>query len=138
MSIANGPKFTATGINANNQQIQGVASGGTVESNAANIGDLNTAITEVSTLGFGLKAADGHTVQKPLGQAIEVVGSNNNIDTRVKNGKIEVELNDNLDLGKNGSVKMGSAFPLGLGNTTTLDGSGLTTGNASLIPPLMA
>ena len=129
LSIANGPKFTATGINANNQQIQGVASGGTVASNAANIGDLNTAITEVSTLGFGLKAADGHTVQKPLGQAIEVVGSNNNIDTRVENGKIEVALNDNLDLGKSGSIKMGSSHPIGFGPVTTINRLGLTTGN---------
>lgn len=132
LSIADGPTFTATGINANNQQIQGVASGGTTESNAANIGDVNTAITGVSTLGFGLKAADGNTVQKPLGQAVEVVGSNNNIDTRVKNGNIEVQLNDNLDLGNNGSVKMGSGAPFGLGSTTTLDRSGLTTGNALL------
>ncbi len=123
LSIANGPKFTATGINANNQQIQGVASGGTVESNAANIGDLNTAITEVSTLGFGLKAADGHTVQKPLGQAIEVVGSNNNIGTRVKNGKIEVQLNDNLDLGNNGSVSTGNIV-----NGTSVNRLGIVTG----------
>ncbi|MGO2506123.1 MAG: beta strand repeat-containing protein, partial [Psychrobacter alimentarius] len=132
LSIIGGPTFTATGINANNQQIQGVASGGTTVSNAANIGDVNTAITGVTNLGFGLKAADGNTVQKPLGQAVEVVGSNNNIDTRVNNGKVEVQLNDNLDLGNNGSVKMGSGAPFGLGSTTTLDRSGLTTGNALL------
>ena len=132
LSITGGPTFTATGINANNQQIQGVASGGTTVSNAANIGDVNTAITGVTNLGFGLKAADGNTVQKPLGQAVEVVGSNNNIDTRVNNGKVEVQLNNNLDLGNNGSVKMGSASPFGLGSTTTLDRSGLTTGNALL------
>jgi len=129
LSITGGPKFTATGIDANSQQIQGVASGGTIESNAANIGDLNTAITGVSTLGFGLKAADGNIVRKPLGQAVEVVGSNNNIDTRVNNGKIEVELNDNLDLGNNGSVKMGSSNPIGLGPVTTINRLGLTTGN---------
>ncbi|WP_201511891.1 ESPR-type extended signal peptide-containing protein, partial [Psychrobacter alimentarius] len=74
LSITGGPTFTATGINANNQQIQGVASGGTTVSNAANIGDVNTAITGVTNLGFGLKAADGNTVQKPLGQAVEIVG----------------------------------------------------------------
>ncbi|PKG36784.1 YadA-like family protein, partial [Psychrobacter sp. Sarcosine-3u-12] len=34
-----------------------------------------------------------------------------------------------IDLGETGSVKMGSSFPIGFGNTTTLDRSGLTTGN---------
>ena len=151
LTIANGPKFTTAGINANNQQIQGVMSGGTTETNAANIGDLNTAITGVSTLGFGLKAADGHTVQKPLGQAVEVVGSNNNIDTRVKNGKIEVELSDNLDLGNNGSVSTGNFVNgtnvnrLGIvtgglltGGVTTISGSGVTAAGLNPFNPTSA
>ncbi len=123
LSITGGPSFTATGINANNQQIQGVASGGTTVSNAANIGDVNTAITGVTNLGFGLKAADGNTVQKPLGQAVEVVGSNNNIDTRVNNGKVEVQLNNNLDLGNNGSVSTGN-----LASGTSVNRLGIVTG----------
>ena len=73
--------------------------------------------------GFALKAADGNEVQKPLGQAVEVVGSNNNIDTRVNNGKIEVELNDNLDLGTTGSVSTGNFL-----NSTTVNGLGMVTG----------
>lgn len=151
LSITGGPSFTATGINANNQQIQGVASGGTTESNAANIGDVNTAITGVTNLGFGLKAADGNTVQKPLGQAVEVVGSNNNIDTRVNNGKVEVQLNDNLDLGNNGSVSTGNAISgtnvnrLGIvtggllaGGVTTVSGTGVSVTGLNPFNPTSA
>ena len=122
-SFNSGVAISSTGINAGNKVISGVASGGTVETNAANIGDLNSAITDVSTLGFALKAADGKSVKKPLGQAIEVVGSNNNIDTRVKNGKVEVELNDNLNLGTTGSVSTGNLL-----NGTTVNGLGMVTG----------
>ena len=123
LNITGGPSVVLGGIDGGDKQITGVLSGGTVETNAANIGDLNSAITGVSTLGFALKAADGNEVQKPLGQAVEVVGSNNNIDTRVNNGKIEVELNDNLDLGTTGSVSTGNFL-----NSTTVNGLGMVTG----------
>jgi autotransporter adhesin len=96
--------------------------------NGSQLFETNTKVNQ----GFGLKAADGQTVMKQLGEQVEVVGSNDNIDTRVRNGKIEVKLNNDLDLGSNGSVKMGSSFPFGLGRTTTLDRSGLTTGNSLL------
>ncbi|WP_201595668.1 YadA-like family protein [Psychrobacter vallis] len=122
-------RLSRTGLDNGGNQITNVASGGTTATNAANIGDLNNAITGVSTLGFGLKAADGNTVQKSLGQTVELVGSNNNIDTRVNNGKIEVELNDNLDLGSTGSIKIGSSSPFGLGLVTTVNRLGLITGN---------
>ncbi|WP_201557078.1 ESPR-type extended signal peptide-containing protein [Psychrobacter sp. 72-O-c] len=126
--------ISQVGLNNGDNQITGVASGGvrTVAgnaNNAANIGDLNTAVTDVTTLGFAIQAADGNKVQKNLGQAVEIVGSNNNIDTQVKNNKIEVELNNNLDLGKSGSVKMGTSGFLGLSPVTTVDRLGLTTGN---------
>ncbi|WP_425475210.1 YadA-like family protein [Rodentibacter abscessus] len=67
--------------------------------------------------GFGLKAADGQTVTHKLGEAIEVVGGNSNINTTVKNGKVQVNLNNSLDLSNAGSVKTGD---------TTLNNSGLT------------
>ena len=125
-SFNSGVSISSTGINAGDKVISGVASGGTTETNAANIGDLNSAITGISTSGFALKAADGNTVQKPLGQAVEVVGSNSNIDTRVNNGKIEVELNDNLNLGTTGSVSTGNLL-----NGTTVNGLGVVTGGVS-------
>ncbi|MCG3880345.1 ESPR-type extended signal peptide-containing protein, partial [Psychrobacter sp. Ps6] len=74
--------------------------------NGSQLFETNTKVDK----GFALKAADGNTVQKSLGQAVEVVGSNENIDTRVRNGKIEVKLNNDLDLGSNGSVSTGNIF----------------------------
>lgn len=113
LTINNGPSFTATGINAGNQQITKVSSGGKLtdinnQLNAANIGDVKNAIGDVTTLGFGIKTADNNTVQKNLGEVVQIVGSNSNITTKVVNGKVAVDLNNNLDLGKTGSVKMGN------------------------------
>ena len=129
---------TSVGFVGGERQIINVAAGAvnatsTDAINGSQLYATNEAVDSNTTTinkGFALKAADGNTVQKPLGQAVEVVGSNDNIDTRVKNGKIEVKLNNDLDLGSNGSVEMGSSFPGGFGRTTTLDRSGLTTGNS--------
>ena len=103
--------------------------------NGSQLFETNTKVDK----GFALKAADGNTVQKSLGQAVEVVGSNENIDTRVRNGKIEVKLNNDLDLGSNGSVSTGNIFGgtqvnrfgmatggLAMGGVTTVSGVGVT------------
>ncbi len=59
LTITGGPSFTTNGINAGDQQITGVLSGGLLtdlnnELNAANIGDVKNAIGDVTTLGFGM------------------------------------------------------------------------------------
>ncbi|MGA6100568.1 ESPR-type extended signal peptide-containing protein, partial [Psychrobacter pocilloporae] len=137
LTIAGGPSFTTSGIDAGDQQIKGVLSGGLLtdvnnELNAANIGDIKTAIGDVTTLGFGIKAADNNEVQKNLGQTVDIIGSNSNLTTQIDNGKVEVVLNNNLDLDANGSIKMGSSssLPLGLGPVTNVNRFGMTTGNA--------
>ena len=122
-----GPSITASGIDAGNQQITGVLSGGALndvnsQSNAANIGDLSSAIGDVTTLGFGIKAADGNTVNKNLGDAVEIIGSNSNITTKENGGKIEIELNNTLDLTTAGSIKTGN---------TVMDSNGLTFANGT-------
>lgn len=76
-------------------------------SDAVNGSQLFKTNTKVNK-GFGLKAADGQMVVKQLGDQVEVVGANNNITTKVIDGKVAVDLNNNLDLGKTGSVKMGN------------------------------
>ena len=94
--------------------------------NGSQLFETNTKVNK----GFGLKAADGQMVVKQLGEQVEVVGANTNITTKVIDGKIAVDLNNNLDLGKTGSVKMGTSSPFGLGLVTTVDRSGMNTGNA--------
>ena len=56
LTIANGPSVLATGINAGNKQITGVTSGGTIDTNAANIGDVKKAVANVSQ---NLNISDG-------------------------------------------------------------------------------
>ncbi|OXL26414.1 hypothetical protein CAN34_03230, partial [Psychrobacter sp. DAB_AL32B] len=100
----------------------------TTSTDAVNGSQLHATNTVVNK-GFGLKAADGNTVMKPLGEQVEVVGSNSNITTKVIGGKIAVALNNDLDLGATGSVTMGKAGFLGLGPVTTVNSLGVFTGN---------
>jgi len=138
---------TSVGFVGGERQIINVAAGAvnatsTDAINGSQLYATNEAVDSNTTTinkGFALKAADGNTVQKPLGQAVEVVGSNDNIDTRVKNGKIEVKLNNDLDLGNNGSVSTGNILGgtqvnrlgivtggLLMGGVTTVSGLGVT------------
>ncbi|MEQ1309887.1 hypothetical protein, partial [Acinetobacter bereziniae] len=115
-----------------------------------NAGDLNNAVVDATNAatskGFALQAADGAKVQKNLGEAVEVVGADSNITTKVVGGKVAIELNKNLNnltgitvndgtngstvIGKDGiSVKDGSGNTIaGVDNTalTVKDGSGNT------------
>ena len=64
----------------------------------------------MTTLGFGIQAADGNTVQKNLGEAVQIIGADDNIDTQVNNGKVEVKLSNTLDLSNIGSVTTGNTL----------------------------
>jgi autotransporter adhesin len=112
------------------RQIKHVAAGA-VNANSTDAinGSQLHATNTVVNKGFGLKAADGNTVMKPLGGQVEVVGSNSNITTKVVDGKIAVALNNDLDLGTTGSVEMGNAGFLNLGPVTTVNRLGVFTGN---------
>ncbi|WP_114921960.1 YadA-like family protein [Neisseria elongata] len=50
LNITGGPSITKTGISAGNKPITNVASGGTTDSNAANIGDVKTAAAAAKTV----------------------------------------------------------------------------------------
>ncbi|MDG4952738.1 YadA-like family protein [Actinobacillus equuli] len=109
-----------TGINAGNKQITNVESGlggtkladakGDTLKNAANIGDLQTAISGVTDAeqggGFGLADDNGTEVKQSLGKTIQVKGDGN-VTTTVTNGSLTVGLNKDVDLGKDGSLTAG-------------------------------
>ncbi|WGE62399.1 YadA-like family protein [Actinobacillus equuli subsp. haemolyticus] len=109
-----------TGINAGNKQITNVESGlggtkladakGDTLKNAANIGDLQTAISSVTDAeqggGFGLADDNGTEVKQSLGKTIQVKGDGN-VTTTVTNGSLTVGLNKDVDLGKDGSLTAG-------------------------------
>ncbi|MEG9499529.1 YadA-like family protein [Mannheimia indoligenes] len=67
--------------------------------------------------GFGLEAQDGQNVTKQLGEKVKVVGGNNNINTTIAGGEVKINLNNTLDLGDTGLVKIGD---------TTVNNNGLT------------
>lgn len=142
--IQNGPTFTKNKIDANNQQITNVASGGDVATNAATIGDLKAAIQKVSAdttaSGFKTKGNYGDAVTSRLDKQLNVVGdvdttkvaqknlSDGNVGVVTStdtdgNATLTVKLNKDINLGENGSVTTGS---------TLMNKTGITNGNMSL------
>ncbi|MEB3793568.1 hypothetical protein MSG93_19240, partial [Acinetobacter sp. IK40] len=97
MTIADGPSVTKSGIDAAGTKVTNVADG-TEASDAVNKGQLDQASQDLTDKGFGLTAQDGGTVQKKLGEAVEVIGADSNISTKVQDGKIAVELSRDLDV----------------------------------------
>ena len=144
LTITGGPKVLKSGIDAGNKQITNVASGGTVESNAATIGDLKKAIETASAgttaSGFKTKGNYGEAVTSRLDKQLNVVGdvdttkvakddlSNGNVGVVTStdmngNATLTVKLNKDINLGENGSVTTGS---------TLMNKTGITNGNMSL------
>ncbi|MFW1646139.1 beta strand repeat-containing protein, partial [Acinetobacter guillouiae] len=118
LTITGGPSVTSTGINAGNKTITNVAAP-TNNTDAANKKYVDDAGATLTNLGFGLKAQDGTTVNKKLGEAVDIVGSNSNITTKVNAGKVEVALSNALDLGAAGSVTTGATVINNAGITAT-------------------
>ncbi|MCU4369628.1 ESPR-type extended signal peptide-containing protein [Acinetobacter courvalinii] len=97
MTITGGPSVTKDGIDAAGTKVTNVADG-TDATDAVNKGQLDQASQDLTDKGFGLRAQDGTTVQKKLGEAVDVVGADPNISTKVENGQVEIELSRNLDI----------------------------------------
>ncbi|MCH7353501.1 MULTISPECIES: ESPR-type extended signal peptide-containing protein, partial [unclassified Acinetobacter] len=113
MSIVGGPSVTKSGIDAAGNKVKNVADG-TEASDAVNKGQLDKAGQDLTDKGFGLTAQDGTTVQKKLGEAVDVVGADENISTKVQDGKVAIELAKDLNVN---SVKAGD---------TTINNDGLS------------
>jgi trimeric autotransporter adhesin len=92
---AGGVTVSATGIDANNQLIKNVANAKDT-GDATNLGQVENLIANASegitNLGFSLQAEDGKAVTKKLGEAIDIVGDDQNISTAISEGKISVIL----------------------------------------------
>ena len=127
--------LTENGLNNGGNKITNVANGNIADGSkdAVNGGQLHKAVNDLSNKGFGLKAQDGNEVKKGLGDTVEVVGADNNISTKVTDGKVKLELAKNLDLGENGSVKMGDTTVnkdgLKVGDKVSVTKDGLNVGN---------
>ena len=126
VTINNGPKLSSTGIDAGNKTISNVANG-TANNDAVNLGQLNA--VKNSPITFG--GDSGTDVDRKLGEKLNVKGgatgtlTNNNIAVEADgNDTLNIKLAENVDLGTNGSVKIGDS---------TLNNDGLTiTGGPSI------
>ena len=138
LTIENGPKVTKDGINAGDKKITNVEDGTIAagSKDAVNGGQLHTAIEDIKAQGFGLKAEDGQSVKKPLGEVIDLKGDGN-IKTSVDGTAIKMSLNDTITLGTDPAKQVkvdGSTGTITTGNGTnqvTIDGStgSVTAGN---------
>ena len=138
LTIENGPKVTKDGINAGDKKITNVEDGtiATGSKDAVNGGQLHTAIEDIKAQGFGLKAEDGQSVKKPLGEVIDLKGDGN-IKTSVDGTAIKMSLNDTITLGTDPAKQVkvdGSTGTITAGNganQVTIDGStgSVTAGN---------
>ncbi|MBE2895192.1 YadA-like family protein, partial [Spirabiliibacterium falconis] len=98
--------------------------------------DVNAVDTKLANAKFGLTAADGKSVEKPLNGKIEVIGADDNITTKVADGKVQIELAKTLDLGNTGSVTMGdtkvSNDGLTITNGPSVKKDGIDAGNKKI------
>ena len=138
LTIENGPKVTKDGINAGDKKITNVEDGTIAagSKDAVNGGQLHTAMEDIKAQGFGLKAEDGQSVKKSLGEVIDLKGDGN-IKTSVDGTAIKMSLNDTITLGTDPAKQVkvdGSTGTITAGNganQVTIDGStgSVTAGN---------
>ena len=153
--------LTNSGLNNGGNQIVNVASGinGTTYdtsvagqenyNNAASIGDLskavNIAVDDIKDAtkggGFALSADDNNSVKQNLGDTIAIAGDGNTV-TSVKDGKLVVGLNKDVDLGTDGSLTAGNttinndgvaADKIAInGSDISIDKDGINAGNTQI------
>ena len=141
IATQSGARFGAvsvgTGDKGGNRQIVNLAAG-TKDSDAVNVAQLKGSVSSVVDLGLNFTGDNtATTVNRKLGEKLTVKGgattalSDNNIGVEATNpDTLTVKLAKNIDLGKTGSVKMGTSSPFGLGPVTTVDRLGMNTGNS--------
>ena len=129
--------LTSEGLDNGNHVIKNVASGGTERTNAANIGDLQDAISNASTTatntGFKVKGDDATSQTVKLGKQLNVVGGTTD-STQLSTGNIGVETTADAEGNATLTVKLNKNINLDsveAGNTT-LDTNGVSNGKMSL------
>ena len=108
--LTGGPSVTTTGIDAGNKVITNVASGGTTSTNAANIGDINAAISSLTTnlgknttIAYKANNAGGQTVSLADGfnftngtLTTAEVAANGVVKFNVTQGSLSTDSNGNI------------------------------------------
>lgn len=129
--------LTSEGLDNGNHVIKNVASGGTVRTNAANIGDLQDAISNASTTttntGFNVKGDDTAVKKVKLGKQLNVVGGTTD-STQLSTGNIGVETTADAEGNATLTVKLKKDIALDSVTTgsTTMNTTGISNGDMSL------
>ena len=129
--------LTSEGLDNGNHVIRNVASGGTERTNAANIGDLQDAISNASTTttntGFKVKGDDTTSQTVKLGKQLNVVGGTTD-STQLSTGNIGVETTADAVGNATLTVKLKKDIALDSVKTgnTTLNTNGVSNGDMSL------
>ena len=123
------------------RQITGVAAG-YEDTDAVNVAQLKQVREVLGSAdqggGFILSASDATNVEQNLGQAIGVIGANDNISTiaDTTNKAIKIQLSNNLDLTANGSIIMGNTLVnnngLSISNGPSITYSGIDAGGKKI------
>ena len=120
--LTGGPSVTTTGIDAGNKVITNVASGGTTSTNAANIGDINAAISSLTT-NLGKNTTIAYKANNAGGQTVSLADgfnfTNGTLTTAEVGASGVVKFNITqgaLSTDTNGTVSAGTA-----GVATTAD-----------------
>lgn len=139
VTIDNGPSMTITnGINAGDNKITNVKAG-VADTDAVNVAQLNEVKNAAATAGKGWTLSTGKNdnnkyVVKPEGEVN--ISGDTNITVTHDRGNVEVALNKNLDLTKDGSVEIGSTTlnkdGLAVGTNVKVTDKGLTAGDVSV------
>lgn len=129
--------LTSEGLDNGNHVIKNVASGGTERTNAANIGDLQDAISNASTAatntGFKVKGDDATSQTVKLGKQLNVVGGTTD-STQLSTGNIGVETTADAEGNATLTVKLKKDIALDSVTTgsTTMNTTGISSGDMSL------
>ena len=122
VTIKDGPSFTKTSIDANGNKITKVAAGdvNANSTDAVNGSQLNS-VKETAEKGWNLTTAGSATKHNVApGGDVDISSANTNITVSNTQGNVKLELNKDLDLTQNGSVKVGN---------TTVNNSGVAIDN---------
>ncbi|HDR1022821.1 TPA: YadA-like family protein [Pasteurella multocida] len=106
---------------------------GTGDKDAVNLGQLNKVKDDLVKKGFGIKAEDGKSVNKSLGDTVDIIGDGTNISTKVDGDKVKIELAKTINLGDDGSVTAGKTVlnkdGVKVGDKVALTEEGLKVGD---------
>ncbi|UTM00349.1 YadA-like family protein [Alcaligenes sp. NLF5-7] len=132
-----GPVINDAGINMNGKKITNLAKG-TDDTDAVNVSQLKE-VSEVANAGWNISANGGATENVKPGASVDFSNTDGNINISRDGTDLAFNLNKDIDLGADGSLKTGNTVVNndgltvddGAGNKTSTTAAGTTVSNAA-------